>query len=159
MFFSVYIQDEILSFPFLCPKIHCLYCSNKSAPVGGLIGFNSKTSPKILTTSNYELYKLFSATNNWVREIANIKVNESGKAYELTIAYYSMQGTPSINAEWGTNGKSSAIKFYRKGYDVFVFFNYDQGSPQKAIIQSSCGVELASNGAQPDESYTDVTPD
>lgn len=126
--------------------------------VGGLIGFNSKTSPKILTTSNYGLYKLFSATNNWVREIANIKVSESGKAYELTIAYYSMRGTPSINAEWGTNGKSSAIKFYRKGYDVFVFFNYDQGSPQKAIIQSSCGVELVSNGVQPDKSYTEYNP-
>lgn len=127
--------------------------------VGGLIGFNSKTSTKIITTSNYELYKLFTTTSNWVREIACIKINESGTAYGLTIAYYSMQGTPSINVEWGSNGKRSAIKFYCKGYDVFVIFNYDQGSPQKAIIQSSCGVELISKGVKPDGSYTDITPD
>lgn len=127
--------------------------------MGGLLGFNSKTSSRVVNVGNYPIYKIFTATLNWVREVGSIKINESGTAREVTIAYYSREGSPTVNLEWGTNGKSTAIKFYRKGYEVFVFFKYDSGSPQKTIIQSSCGFELVSNGVQPDGSYTDITPD
>ena len=105
--------------------------------------------------SNYTFYKIL-ALGNWERGHAFIYGDINGRPYAVFVGSYNDIPSQSFNINWILY-ENNHVKFYKKGYEIYVFFDSQENSPHAAFIQSSHGVTFVSEGSFPGSDYTEIT--
>lgn len=93
---------------------------------------------------------------NWERHGSLIYGNVNGFPYLVIISMYCSLNAPVYSVRW-VIGETTKLKFYYKGFEVYVLFGYYENEPHYAFVQSSSGVEIISRGEDVGQGYTEIT--
>lgn len=120
---------------------------------GLLSASDKKTGMWIYAAFKYNMYEIIKERVDWQRSYAILVGAFEAKPVHIIVGYYRQgSGNITINIKWLTD-KVNNIKFYKKEYSVYVFFNISDESPNYLHIATKNGIELISTGVQPDSSY------